>query len=89
MLNLTNHFYFDLKGEGPGPSTMKSSPSMPNGYTADFFIDEVRRVDGTAFDFTKPAWLGDRFAMLQGAHGFDTNMVIDGVAAIATGCPDR
>ena len=80
VLNLTNHFYFDLKGEGPGPVDNEIVTLYAHRYTADFFTDEVSRVDGTAFDFTKPARLGDRFAMLQGAPGFDTNMVIDGVA---------
>jgi aldose 1-epimerase len=80
VLNLTNHFYFDLKGEGPGPVDNEIVTLYAHRYTADFFTDEVSRVDGTAFDFTKPARLGERFAMLQGAPGFDTNMVIDGVA---------
>ena len=80
VLNLTNHFYFDLKGEGPGPVDNEIVTLYAHRYTADFFTDEVSRVDGTAFDFTKPARLGDRFAMLQGAPGFDTNMVIDSVA---------
>jgi aldose 1-epimerase len=91
VMNLTNHFYFNLNGGTKDISderlTLFSSRYTPFDANA-MPTGVVASVAGTPYDFTKPVRIGDRLALpdvvqtvADGARipGYDTSLLTDGV----------
>jgi aldose 1-epimerase len=86
VLNLTNHSYFDLTGQGGGHITDHVVTIHADRFTPvnEHLIPtgELRNVAGTPFDFRKPAVIGSRIddanPQLQLGKGYDHNFVLNG-----------